>query len=111
MASALNLSPRLAEAGRAALGGGCDDPLYATVGDREPSLMFATNGRLLMTDPGGAARFVQDGACRVAFVEKRDETAFRAAADRSAPIREVSRVTGVAVNGGATLDIGVYIRS
>ena len=111
VASALDLSPRLAEAGRAALGGGCDDPLYATVGDREPSLMFATNGRLLMTDPGGAARFVQDGACRVAFVEKRDETAFRAAAERSAPIREVSRVTGVAVNGGATLDIGVYIRS
>ena len=111
VASALDVSPRLAEAARAALGSGCADPLYATVGDREPSLMFATNGRLLMTDPDGAAKFVQDGGCRVAFVDKRDETAFRAAADRSLPVREVSRVTGVAVNGGATLDIGIYIRS
>ena len=73
--------------------------------------MFATNGRLLMTDPGGAARFLQDGGCRAAFVERRDDADFKAALGQALPVREVAQVTGLAVNGGATLDIGVYIRS
>lgn len=111
VATALDVSPRLAEAAQAALGDACTDPLYATVGDREPSLMFATNGKLLMTDAGGAARFVQGGGCRVAFVERREEAAFRAALGQDPPVREASRVAGIAINGGTPLDIGVFIRS
>ena len=110
VAAPLAVSPRLAAAARDALGGDCPAPLYATVGDREPSLMFATNGKLLMTDAAGAARFVGDGTCRVAFVDGRDEAAFKAALDPGAPVREATRVTGIAINGGAKLDIGVYIR-
>ncbi len=110
VAAALDVSPRLAETARDALAA-CPDPLYATVGDREPSLMFATNGRLLMTDAGGAARFVQDGPCRAAFVDRKAEAAFKGALDAARPVREVGRVTGLAINGGATLDVGVYIRS
>ena len=110
VAAPLAVSPRLAAAARDALGGDCPAPLYATVGDREPSLMFATNGKLLMTDAAGAARFVGDGTCRVAFVDARDEAAFKAALDPGAPVREATRVTGIAINGGAKLDIGVYIR-
>ena len=110
VAAPLAVSPRLAVAARDALGDDCPAPLYATVGDREPSLMFATNGKLLMTDAAGAARFVGDGTCRVAFVDARDEAAFKAALDPGAPVREATRVTGIAINGGAKLDIGVYIR-
>ena len=110
VAAPLAVSPRLAAAARDALGGDCPAPLYATAGDREPSLMFATNGRLLMTDAAGAARFVGDGSCRVAFVDGRDDAAFKAALDPAAPVREAARVTGIAINGGAKLDIGVYIR-
>ena len=110
VAAPLAVSPRLAAAARDALGGDCPVPLYATAGDREPSLMFATNGRLLMTDAAGAARFVGDGSCRVAFVDGRDDAAFKAALDPAAPVREAARVTGIAINGGAKLDIGVYIR-
>ena len=110
VAAPLAVSPRLAAAARDALGGDCPAPLYATVGDREPSLMFATNGKLLMTDAVGAARFAGDGTCRVAFVDARDEAAFKAALDPGAPVREATRVTGIAINGGAKLDIGVYIR-
>ena len=109
VAPALDVSPRLAAAARGALGTACADPLYATAGDREPSLMFATNGRLLMTDADGAARFVQAGGCRAAFVDRRDEAAFRAALGGEGPVREASRVSGLAINGGAPLDIGVFI--
>ena len=73
--------------------------------------MFATNGRLLMTDAGGAARFVRERGCRVAFVARQDEAAFKAALDQDAcSVREVSRVAGISVNGGTKLDIGVYVR-
>ena len=111
VASALAVSPRLAEAADASLGPGCPDPLYATVGDREPSLMFATNGRLLMTDARGAARFLNEGPCRAAFVDGRAELAFKAALDNGSPVREAARIPGVAINGGAKLDIAVYVRS
>lgn len=110
VAPTLAVSPRLAEEAEAGLGGTCRDPLYATVGDREPSLMFATNGRLLMTDSEGAARFIAEGGCRVAFVAQQDDAAFKTALDQALPVREVSRVAGVGINGGATLDIGVYVR-
>ncbi len=72
--------------------------------------MFATDGTLLMTDPLGAAHFLGDSPCRVAFVEARDERAFKAALAPTAGVRLGSRVSGVAVNGGRKLDIGVYIR-
>ena len=110
VAPSLAVSPRLVEQARADLGPACPHPAYATVGSREPSLMFATDDQLLMTDPLGAARFLGDSPCRVAFVEAREEQAFKAALASAADVRLASRVTGVAVNGGRKLDIGVYIR-
>ncbi len=110
VAPSLAVSPRLVEEAQADLGPACLEPAYATVGSREPSLMFATNDRLLMTDPLGAAHFLGDSRCRVAFVESREEQAFKAALDPAAGVHLGSRVEGVAVNGGRKLDIGVYIR-
>ncbi len=110
VAPSLAVSPRLVQEAVADLGPACPHPAYATVGSREPSLMFATDGTLLMTDPLGAAHFIGDSPCRVAFVEARDERAFKDALAPTAGVRLGSRVSGVAVNGGRKLDIGVYIR-
>ena len=110
VAPSLAVSPRLVEQAEADLGPACAHPAYATVGSREPSLMFATDDKLLMTDPLGAAHFLGDSPCRVAFVEAREEQAFKTALDPAAGVRLGSRVSGVAVNGGRNLDIGVYIR-
>ena len=110
IADQIALSSRLAGAAATALGRTCPQPLYATVGDREPSLMFLTDTSLLMTDGGGAAQFIADGPCRVAFVEARDEAAFSAALDPGAPVRQATRIRGIELNGGGALDIGVYVR-
>ncbi len=110
VAPSLAVSPRLVQDAEADLGPACPHPAYATVGSREPSLMFATDDKLLMTDPLGAARFLGDSPCRVAFVEVREEQAFKAALDPAAGVHLGSRVDGIAVNGGRKLDIGVYIR-
>ncbi len=104
------VSPRLIEAAHTALSGGCGEPLYATTGDREPSLMFLTGARLVMTDPGGAASFLAETPCRVAFVEKLAEPEFLGALDPALAVRLAERVAGIALNGGKPLDIGVYVR-
>ncbi len=99
------ISPRLAEAARAV---DCPVEGYATVGYREPSLVFLTRTDLVMTDGAGAAQFLRAGSCRVAFVESRQEAAFLADMAGAAPPRLVSRVQGLNLNGGRRLDIGVY---
>ena len=99
------LSPRLAEAAKAMA---CPIEGFATSGYREPSLVFLTRTDLEMTDGAGAARFLRDGPCRVAFVESRQEAAFLAGMPADAPPRLLSRVQGLNLNGGRRLDIGVY---
>lgn len=102
------MSPRLAQAGRAALAAaGCGAAQgFATAGYREPSLVFLTRTDLEMTDGAGAARFLGQGPCRVAFVDARDEPGLRAARPDAAP---ATRVKGVNLNGGRKLDVGVYL--
>lgn len=107
LVSIVRISPRLAAAAMAAP---CSPTGYATAGYREPSLVFLTRTDLAMTDGPGAAHFLEGGACRIAFVEKRLEEAFIATTiqDGRAP-RLLSRVDGVNLNGGRRLDIGVYL--
>jgi 4-amino-4-deoxy-L-arabinose transferase-like glycosyltransferase len=103
---AVQVSGRLAETAR---GLACPQPLLATAGFREPSLVFLTRTDLLMTDGAGAARFLGEGSCRAAFVERRQEEAFTQAIGQNAP-RLLGRVDGININGGRRLDIGVYAR-
>ncbi len=110
-ADLIGLSPRLAAAGHEALGLDCaSTAAYATVGDREPSLVFLTDTALLMTDGPGAAAFMAQGSCRVAFVRAPDEAAFKASLGPTSAATLASRVNGVNINGGKSLDIGVYVR-
>ncbi len=63
----LKLSPRLAEVARNAA---CPDPVVATLGYREPSLVFLTGTNLEMLESGAeAAAFLGQGGCRIVFVD------------------------------------------
>lgn len=116
MLKAINLSPRLAEAARAT---GCVDPAFATVGYREPSLVFLTRTDILMAEPAQAAAFLErpGSGCRIAFVERRFEEAFRAGLKGDSAPALVTRVRGVNLNAAfdkqrrlRVLDLAVYVR-
>ncbi|MDB5510765.1 MAG: glycosyl transferase [Enterovirga sp.] len=103
----LKLSPRLAAAAREA---GCPaDAPIATLGYREPSLVFLTGTKLDMveTAPQAAAFLAQPG-CRVLFVDSRFEPAFRAALGDRVTRDPIARVAGFNINGGRRTDLGVY---
>lgn len=113
---ALRLSPRLAEAAHAT---GCVAPSFASVGYREPSLVFLTATGIELTDAPGAAAFMDKPGegCRIAFVEGREEAAFKGALKGQAAPVLLSRVRGVNLNAALdkqrrlrVLDMGVYVR-
>jgi 4-amino-4-deoxy-L-arabinose transferase-like glycosyltransferase len=103
----LKISPRLAEAVHAMP---CETPRVATLGYREPSLVFLAGTGLEMLESGlEAAAFLQSASCGMVFVESRFEEAFRAEAKRLEIVPALStRVTGFNINGGRRLDIGAY---
>jgi len=103
------LSPRLAQAARAAVKGGCK-PEIVTISYREPSLVFLTRTDLAMTNAEGAARFVRAAPCRVALVDAASEPKFLAELAGDPGVSLSGRVAGTNLNGGKLLDIGVYVR-
>jgi 4-amino-4-deoxy-L-arabinose transferase-like glycosyltransferase len=102
------MSPRLAQAGKAALAAAsCPEAQgMATAGYREPSFVFLTRTDLRMTDGAGAAGELAFGPCRLVFVDKREEAGFLAARPGATPS---SRVAGINLNGGRAMDVGVYV--
>jgi 4-amino-4-deoxy-L-arabinose transferase-like glycosyltransferase len=72
------IAPRLVASAKRAP---CADPALATAGFDEPSLIFLGGTSTIRTDGGGAANFLREGGCRVAFVERQEQRAF---ADRAA---------------------------
>ena len=103
----LKLSPRLAEVARNAA---CPDPVVATLGYREPSLVFLTGTNLEMLETGPeAAAFLGQGGCRIVFVDRRFEPAFREEAERLGLEPSLStRVSGFNINSGRRVEIGAY---
>ena len=57
-------------------GSGCSDPLVATAGYGEASVVFLTGTQTRLTDGAGAAEFLRGDGCRFAFVEARHERSF-----------------------------------
>jgi len=102
----LKLSPRLAEAARAA----CPDPAVVTLGYREPSLVFLTGTDLAMATSGQqVAEFLNKPGCRVAFVERRFADDFKAAlANAAVKPRLLTTIHGFNLNGGRRLEIAVF---
>ncbi len=54
----------------------CAQPLAASAGYEEPSLVFLAGTPTRLTDAAGAADFLRQGGCRFAFIEARQERAF-----------------------------------
>ena len=104
----INLSKRLAEAARAVP---CETPAYASAGFNEPSLVFLTDTEIDLTDGRSAAQGFATPGCRIVFVERRHEAAFQEglAGIASQPGLR-TRVTGLNINSGRPVDIGVYAR-
>ncbi len=107
-----SLSPRLAHArAQAEVATNCRSLAPATVGYREPSLVFLTRTDIVMADGAQAGAFLKDGTCRIAFVSSREEEAFKAALGETASkVQLQERVLGVNLNGGRKLDMGIYVR-
>ncbi|WP_407524538.1 ArnT family glycosyltransferase [Methylobacterium oryzisoli] len=105
--ASLKVSPRLA-ALRGAMP--CAPSAVATLGYREPSLVFLTGTDLAMLDSGAeAAAFLAAGGCRLAYVEDRFAGPFaEAAAASGLQPRSLGRVTGFNINGGKPVGLTAY---
>jgi 4-amino-4-deoxy-L-arabinose transferase-like glycosyltransferase len=103
----LKLSPRMADVARNLA---CDNPRVATLGYREPSLVFLTGTSLELLETGAeASAFLKEGGCRLVFVEKRFEEEFRLTNERLGQQPSLStRISGFNINSGRRLDIGAY---
>jgi 4-amino-4-deoxy-L-arabinose transferase-like glycosyltransferase len=104
----INMSKQLAETARSV---GCEDPAYLTAGYNEPSLVFLTSTNIIMGDGKAAAAHFSSKGCRIAFVDIRHEAAFKTALEAFdfKPALK-TRITGININSGRNLDIGVYVR-
>ena len=90
----------------------CARPLVASAGLHEPSLVFLTGTATDLTSANGAAEFLQAEGCRIALVERREESQFLArlnALGRSATLRE--RIVGIPIGRVRRVDIGLYTAS
>jgi 4-amino-4-deoxy-L-arabinose transferase-like glycosyltransferase len=54
----------------------CKQPLVASTGYQEPSLVFLLGTNTRFTDGAGAAEFLRAGPCRFALIDARNERAF-----------------------------------
>jgi 4-amino-4-deoxy-L-arabinose transferase and related glycosyltransferases of PMT family len=112
----LKVSQRLAEAGREGIADAarkvtCSNPAIATLGYREPSLVFLVGTNLAMMDgPAEAVDFLKKEPCRVLFVDSRYELEFRKIAEEQAlkPHVVAPLVSGFNINGGRQIDISIY---
>jgi hypothetical protein len=87
----------------------CANPLAASAGYEEPSLVFLAGTKTHLTDAAGAADFLLAGTCRFAFVEARQQRAFALRAEaiglryRRGPI-----VEGYDISIGKPVTIAVF---
>ncbi len=88
---------------------GCNDPVAATAGYHEPSLVFLAGTNTMHVVGSTAADFLLGGPCRFAFVEGRQERAFVQRAD-AIGLRYTSgpRIEGFNVNGGGAVNIATF---
>lgn len=97
VASAMSCAP---EAGTLTVG---------SAGYNEPSLAFLLPGRLRLLDGAAAADFLNEGGCRLAFVERRQEARFvRRAESLGMRIERGVDVDGFEYTDGRRLRISVY---
>jgi len=88
---------------------GCREPLAASAGYHEPSLVFLAGTATRLTDGPGAAEFLRGGECRFAFIELRHERAFAQRADATGLLySQVSRIEAFNIGSGKSATIAVF---
>jgi len=88
---------------------GCSEPLAASSGYHEPSLVFLAGTATRLTDAAGAADFLAGGECRFAFVELRQERNFGQRADALGLLyAPVSRIEAFNLGTGKSAIIAVF---
>lgn len=88
---------------------GCQDPVAASAGYHEPSLVFLAGTETRLTDGAGAAEFLRGGECRFAFVEARQERNFAQRADAIGLLYSSGpRFDGFNLGNGRSASIAVY---
>ncbi|AXS42623.1 glycosyltransferase family 39 protein [Breoghania sp. L-A4] len=87
----------------------CADPEVMSVGFNEPSFVFLNGTDTRLAAPDAAVPWMQGAGCRILVIDAPYEAAFveRAARD-GVSVTLAGRVAGVNINGGRTLDIGIY---
>ena len=87
----------------------CANPVAASAGYEEPSLVFLAGTNTRLTDASSAADFLLQGSCRFAFVEARQERAFALRAEAIGLRYERGpSVEGYNITNGKPIDISVF---
>ena len=87
----------------------CADPVAASVGYEEPSLVFLAGTKTHFTDAAGAADFLAEGRCHFAFVDARLERAFALRAEAiGLRYDRGPRIDGYNISIGRPIAIAVF---
>jgi hypothetical protein len=104
----IRISERLVALGRS--NPVCPDPDFASAGFDEPSLVLLGGTQTRLGDGERAATFLSQGACRVAFIEKRQLASFNSRADDlGLTPTTLGVVNGYNINGGRMLELSVFL--
>jgi 4-amino-4-deoxy-L-arabinose transferase-like glycosyltransferase len=88
---------------------GCAQPVAASAGYHEPSLVFLAGTETRLTDAAGAAEFLRGGDCRFAFIETRQERSFAQRAEAiGLRYTRGPRIDGINMSTGSAVTIAVY---
>jgi len=88
---------------------GCANPVAASVGYEEPSLVFLAGTATRLTGAAGAADFLRQGSCRFAFIEARQERAFALRAEAiGLRYDRGPRIEGFNISNGQAITIAVF---
>ena len=87
----------------------CPNPVAVSAGYHEPSLVFLAGTPTRLTDGVGAADFLRQGACRLAFIDARQERNFARRAE-AIGLRYAAgpRIEGFNITSGRAVSIAVY---
>ncbi|TWI05155.1 glycosyltransferase family 39 protein [Bradyrhizobium daqingense] len=87
----------------------CVGPKAASAGYHEPSLVFLTGTKTLLTDGSGAADFLGQGSCRFALIEQRSERSFVQRAEAIGLRYKVgTRIDGYNFSQGRAISISIF---
>jgi len=87
----------------------CPQPVAASAGFEEPSLIFLAGTDTHLTDASGAADFLLQGVCRFAFVDTRQERAFALRAEAiGLRYDRGPAIEGFNISDGQSVNIAVF---